>query len=437
MMRNLTSIILIILFIFFNNCDNKTLAEKDFIPLFNGKNLKGWVNVNCAPETWTVRDGMIICTGIPTGILRTDKQYENFILELEWMHLHEGGNAGLFIHSDDITARGQPFSRSVECQIMDGNHGDVFAIHGARMTRDNADPFYRIGWKRTFPKEERANPAGQWNHYKVESRDGILTLAVNGAVVSRAFHVNPRKGYICLESEGSEVHFKNIRIKELPGSIPLPEQTAIEDRGYLSLYNGLDLRGWITDDKKESWTSDNWKLVNAGSNLINSDSILWTEAAFQNFNLIIDWRLAGEPDAKSVPVIMPDGKQAVDTSGEKITVPIRYTGEGGIFIRGSNKVGVLMTSWPEGSGGIMGYREENIFDPETRKSATPILNADMASGEWNRFEITVIDNQMSVILNDNQVIRDVTIENLPGKGPIGIQVPDFPMEFANIYIREL
>ena len=140
--------------------------------------------------------------------------------------MHEKGNAGLFIHSDDITAQGKPFTRSVECQIMDGNHGDVFAIHGARMTRDNKDPFDKIGWIRSFPTEHRAKPAGEWNHYRVESRDGMLTLAVNGKIVTRAFHANPRKGYICLESEGAEIQFRNFKIIELSPGVTSEAQTA-------------------------------------------------------------------------------------------------------------------------------------------------------------------------------------------------------------------
>ena len=126
-------------------------AEDGFVPLFNGKNLDGWVNVNCAPETWTVRDGIIVCTGIPTGVLRTTKQYENYILELEWRHLHQRGNAGLFIHSDPVTAVGKPFTRSIEIQIMDGNAGDMFSIHGATMSPDKPHP---KGWVRSFPSED-------------------------------------------------------------------------------------------------------------------------------------------------------------------------------------------------------------------------------------------------------------------------------------------
>ena len=57
------------------------------VPLFNGKDLSGWVPVNVAPNTFTVRDGMIISTGKPTGVMRTDRMYENCIVELEWRHL--------------------------------------------------------------------------------------------------------------------------------------------------------------------------------------------------------------------------------------------------------------------------------------------------------------------------------------------------------------
>src|SRR5260370_11804984 len=63
--------------------------EKDagFVPLFNGRDLTGWVNVNCAPGTFSVKDHEIITTGKPTGYLRTVKPYENFIADFEWMHV--------------------------------------------------------------------------------------------------------------------------------------------------------------------------------------------------------------------------------------------------------------------------------------------------------------------------------------------------------------
>src|SRR4051812_41204172 len=87
-------------------------ADEDFRPLFNGKDLSGWVPVNVAPETFTARDGLIVSTGKPTGVMRTDRLYENFVIELEWRHLQPGGNAGLFVWSDALPAVGVPFTRS-------------------------------------------------------------------------------------------------------------------------------------------------------------------------------------------------------------------------------------------------------------------------------------------------------------------------------------
>ena len=66
----------------------------DWKPLFNGRDFTGWTNVNCAPGTFSVRDGIIVSTGVPTGVLRTLREYENFIVELEWKHIQPGGNAG-------------------------------------------------------------------------------------------------------------------------------------------------------------------------------------------------------------------------------------------------------------------------------------------------------------------------------------------------------
>ena len=88
------------------------------MPMFNGKDLSGWVNANCAPETWSIKDGVVSCTGMPTGAMRTEKQYENFILECEWRHLSSGGNSGVFIWGSPISAPGVPFLRGIEVQVL-------------------------------------------------------------------------------------------------------------------------------------------------------------------------------------------------------------------------------------------------------------------------------------------------------------------------------
>lgn len=368
---------------------------------------------------------MIICTGFPTGVLRTEKQYENFILELEWRHLHKDGNAGLFIHSDALTATGQPFTRSIECQIMDGNEGDMFAIHGARLTPDNEDPFEKVGWMRSFPRESRMNPTGEWNHYRIESRDGILTLAVNGKIVTRGFYVVPRKGFICLESEGSEVHFRNIRIRELPGSTLPPGLVAKEDHGFHSLYNGLDLRGWESM-KPSGWKSDNWKLVcESGS----PGQVLLTDKKFSNYRLIADWCLSGDLRNKKVPVILSDGKPGMDDDGHVLLVPIRDAGQASILIRGSQTLKLEITSWPLGSG--------SLLDGNGNRLAIPVYNMDSDPGKWNRFEITVTGQQITVVLNGETLFREVSLPDISEEGPIGLLFEGAPIQFANLYIKEL
>lgn len=116
-------------------------ANGGFVSLFNGRDLTGWVNVNTAPETWTIKDGVVSCTGAPIGELRTERMYQNFVLELEWRHLRPKGNAGVFVWADALPARGVPFIRGIEVQVLDGREGawftsdgDIFPIHGATIT---------------------------------------------------------------------------------------------------------------------------------------------------------------------------------------------------------------------------------------------------------------------------------------------------------------
>lgn len=82
--------------------DNKTQAQPasvQFGTISSSTDLKKetplkWIDVNTSKETWTVKDGMMISTGKPIGVMRSEKQYENFILHVEWMHMEKGGNSG-------------------------------------------------------------------------------------------------------------------------------------------------------------------------------------------------------------------------------------------------------------------------------------------------------------------------------------------------------
>jgi hypothetical protein len=280
------------------------LAQDDgFTPVFDGTTLAGWVNVNCAPETWSVRDGMIHCEGTPTGALRTERQYENFILELEWRHLKAGSNAGIFIWASPLPAVGVPFLRAIEVQVLDhgyGNtenyttHGDVFAIHGASMK-----PFPPSKGMRSFPTEKRSKPSPEWNHYRITCQDGTIRLAVNGKEVSGGSDAVWRKGYLGLESEGGPVDWRNLRIKELPASGATAEQTAPLAEPWQNLYDGRTLRGWRAVD---GWKPSDWKLraaANAGA--------LASERELADFDLQLDWSWDAPPAELVPPLIFRAG----------------------------------------------------------------------------------------------------------------------------------
>lgn len=269
-------------------------ADENFQPMCNGKNLDGWVLVNTPAETWGFEDEMLTCTGKPIGEIRTDRMYQNFIMEVEWRHMVPGGNAGIFVWADDITAKGVPFHRGVEVQVLDHGygqgaghttHGDIFPIHGATMTPLNG----RGGGGRAFPTEDRAKPSPEWNHYRIECNDGTISLAVNGKVVTQGKDASPRKGYICIESEGGVVHYRNMKIRELPETPIKPEQVAIANRGYRSLYNGLNLDGWVlSDEGRQNWHSRDWILACDGKAESVQGRTLKSREQFKNYGFLFD-----------------------------------------------------------------------------------------------------------------------------------------------------
>lgn len=357
-------------------------AGDDFVPLFNGRDLSGWTNVNCAPETWTWRDGLVHCTGKPTGALRTLRPYENFILELEWRHLRRGGNAGVFIWASPIAALGVPFLRAIEVQVLDNGygksdwyttHGDVFPIHGSSMK-----PFGRHNGMRSFPSEERSKSSPEWNHYRVTGSNGVLRLAVNGKEVSGGENCVWRKGYLGLESEGSPVEFRNVRIKELPSSGAPAEESAPLDQGWQSLYNGLDLRGWQPGGPGANrWHSRDWVLENPGGP--EPGQTLWSTRELGDFELIWDARLPRKP----------------------------ATAAGGTTLR------VRGAELPES-----------------------LAVAAVATDRWQRFTLTVKGRDATLRVGDGAPVNARLPDSIPPRGAIGFADTGMPAECANIYVRE-
>ncbi len=206
--------------------------QMQFRDIFNGKDLTGWVNVNTAVDTWSVKDGILICSGHPIGVMRTNRQYENFIMEIEWRHMEAGGNSGTFLWSEAVPPKGRRLTRGVEVQMLELDwavqhnqtdayvHGELFGTMGLKTVPDNPRGV------RSKSIEKRCKDKGQWNKYVIVAVDGVIKLSVNGKFVNGISKSECKKGYICLESEGAEIHFRNIRIMELPPGITTPKNTA-------------------------------------------------------------------------------------------------------------------------------------------------------------------------------------------------------------------
>ena len=163
-----------------------------------------WVPEVTPAESWSVKDGVIISTGKPTGYLRSKKKYRNYILKVDWRFNPEGAppdaNSGIFL---SISGPPQKLPKCIETQLKQTAAGSVFGLSGAKIT----------GAKRL---QGKARPIGEWNHLEITVRDATLSLVFNGEKVNEGTEMDPAEGHIGLQSEGWEVHFRNISIKELP-----------------------------------------------------------------------------------------------------------------------------------------------------------------------------------------------------------------------------
>jgi hypothetical protein len=195
-----------------------------------------FTNVNCEPTTWSWTDGLIKCTGQPVGVIRSVQTVTNLELVVEWRHLSAGGNSGVFLWATpqsikDLEAGKGRLPTGIEVQVLDHGYteqyekqtgkkadwfttdGDVFPTGSTKMT-----PFPPVapGGDRSFPRKNLSRGVREWNHYYVRAINGEVRLWVNGEEVSGGSNCRPATGYLCLESEGAPIEFRNLRVRYLP-----------------------------------------------------------------------------------------------------------------------------------------------------------------------------------------------------------------------------
>jgi hypothetical protein len=204
------------------------------IELFNGRDLSGWKpdvptrdkNPE-APDSFIVRNGMLVSLGVPRGHLLTDSAYRDYRLEVEYRFPGKPGNCGVLVHASRLRALSAMFPQSIEVQMNHLHAGDFWCIEenievpdmetrrprkeGQKYGGSEGDARRILNLTDTSEK-----PLGEWNTMVIEARGRTLRVLVNGDLVNEGFASTADRGRIAIQAEGAEVEFRRVQIGPLP-----------------------------------------------------------------------------------------------------------------------------------------------------------------------------------------------------------------------------
>ncbi|HWQ91660.1 MAG TPA: DUF1080 domain-containing protein [Clostridia bacterium] len=161
--------------------------------LFNGKDLTGWKPVH--DVTFVATNGNLrLVTGM--GWLRTEKQFKDFVFEVEWRALEPGYDSGLFLRAG---LEGKPWPK------------DGWQVNLLR----NALCGLVKGYKTIVPAETPPLPVNQWVKCRIEVRGKKVTLDVNGERAWEYEGIDAEAGYLGIQAENKAFDFRNITVREL------------------------------------------------------------------------------------------------------------------------------------------------------------------------------------------------------------------------------
>jgi hypothetical protein len=354
--------------------DWRDLGEADF------------TNVNCADDTWAWTPDGVQCSGQPVGVIRTKEPIADFEMSLEWRHLSDGGNSGVFLWAPkaalDSIKPGQLPPGGIEVQVLDHGFtaqyeassgknadwfttdGDVFPVGSSTMK-----PFPPTAPRgsRSFPKERHSLGTPAWNHYFIRAVKGEVRLWVNGHEVSGGSDCNPSSGYLCLESEGAPVEFRRMKIREIAAAgLPASEQ------GFVQLFDGTTLDGWQgAVDGYEAVNGEIRSKPGVGGNLL-------TAGEYGDFELRFEFRLTPGANNGLAVRVPPQG----DAAFQGIELQILDDG---------HEKYKDIKPW-QAHGSIYG-----VVAAERGTCLKPV-------GEWNTEEVTVQGSHIKVVVNGKTIV---------------------------------
>ncbi|MCD4725311.1 MAG: DUF1080 domain-containing protein [Bacteroidales bacterium] len=392
----------------------KTKKEKpveNSIILFDGANMNAWrgFKQNSLPAGWKVLDSLLITSGKGgdlSGDIISKEQFEDFKLSLEWK-ISEGGNSGIFFH------------------VIEGDNPTVYASGPEYQLIDDAGFSYPLeNWQKAAANyamhnadsiKKKLNPAGEWNHSGIKVKDGHVIHWLNGEkvleydlwdddwkkrVAASKWKDYPAyglaiRGHIGLQDHGSEIAFRNIKIKDLT------------DKGK-PLFNGKDLSGWKIYGS-EKWYVDKGELV-CESGEEKKYGYLGTEKKYKDF--VLRLMFFQESDGNS-GVFFRSSIEGTKISGWQVEVAPPGNNTGGIY-----------ESYGRGWLYEIPEEKENI----------------LREGEWNDLLIRVEGERVMTWLN-GQLMTDLTDKKIgQANGSIALQIHDgggIKVRWKELYIREI
>lgn len=419
--------------------ENKSemLQKEGFVPLFNGKDLKGWKGLVGDPikrskmdamtlaeeqkkadaemrEGWKVVNGELQFTGHGNNIT-TVKKYGDFEMLVDWKIIDDGkqeGDAGIYL-------RGTP-----QVQIWDNARIKVGAQVGS-------GGLYNNQVNESKPLKVADKKLGEWNTFRIIMKADRVTVFLNDVLVTDNVILEnywDRKlpifasEQIELQAHGSPVYYRNIYIKELPRAKPFQLSAQEKKEGYKVLFDGTNMHEW-TGNTAEYVTEDGNMVINPKSDK-GSGGNLFTKDEYSDFIFRFEFQL---------------------TPGANNGLGIRSPLTGDAAYKGM-ELQILDNDAPM-------YKDLQIYQyhgsiygtiPAKRGFLKP-------TGEWNYQEVIVNGPKIKVILNGT-VILDADITDArkngaadgkdhPGlqrdSGHIGFLGHGSPLKFRNIRIKDL
>lgn len=193
-------------------------APTEPIDLFNGEDLTGWtfdsLDTDDRVKVYTVEDGLIKVSGNPRAVLRTERSFRDYEIEVQWRWPDKPGNSGLLVHCSKPRER-SIWPKSLEVQLQNGAAGDFWMI-GEYVNVENRAERLRSGRNLPNLTDDSEKPVGEWNTMVCQLRGDTVRVLVNDELVNVGWDLSTSSGAICLQSEGAPIEFRKVQIRPLP-----------------------------------------------------------------------------------------------------------------------------------------------------------------------------------------------------------------------------